>query len=240
MERLTPADRRLVWDACLNVRDMGGLQAAGTRIRRGVLVRGSALGTMTDTGRAAMAAHGIRSVIDLRSPDEVREAPSPYAMGARYAHRHFAHGSTMGLRTATKSGTMGDELRKLAQPDSGLATIVRELAEAEPGILLHCVAGRDRTGLIVAIVLSAMGVSDEDIIADYSASDVELAEEYERFIVRYPDEEAAIREAVTHRELGMATLLATMRTVYSDAAAYLLRAGVSASDLERLRAKLLA
>ena len=239
MERLSPADRRIAWDACLNVRDMGGLSAGDTTIRRGVLVRASALGTMTGAGRDAVRAYGIRTVIDLRSPEEVAVAPSPYADGARYQHRHFLHGTTMGLRRATRNGTMSEELRTLAEPDSGLAMIVGELADAEPGIVLHCVAGRDRTGFIIAVVLSAMGVPDQDVIADYAASDAELAEEYERFIGTHPADEADIREAVEHRELSMVTVLATIRRDHRDAASYLLAAGVTAPQLARLRAKLL-
>lgn len=240
MERLAPADRRLIWDACLNVRDLGGLLADGHAIRRGVLIRASALGSMTDAGRAALGAHGIRTVIDIRSADEVAQRSSPFADGLRYHHLHFVHGSTMGLRRAAKGDTMSAELQALAEPTGGLAVIIAAIAEAEPGIVLHCVAGRDRTGFVVAVLLSALGVCDEDVIADYAASDAELAEEYERFILEHPDHEADIREAVVHRVHSMESVLATLRADYGDAASYLRTAGVPATQLERLRAKLLA
>ncbi len=179
-------------------------------------------------------------MIDIRSAEEVAERPSPFAEGLRYQHLHFAHGSTMGLRRAAKGGTMSAELRMLAEPGGGLVEIVAALADAEPGIVLHCVAGRDRTGFIVAVLLAALGVPDEDVIADYVASDAELAEEYERFIGEHPEHEADIREAVVHRVHSMESVLATLRADHGDAAAYLRAAGVPAAHVERLRAMLLA
>ena len=232
-------DRRLAWDALLNVRDLGGLPAGDRTIRRAVLVRASALGSMSETGRATLRAHGIRTVIDIRSADEIAERPSPFADGMEYRHVHFLHGSTRGLRRAAKDGAMSAELRMLAEPTSGLADVLAALADAQPGIVLHCVAGRDRTGFVVAVLLAALGVSNGDIIADYVASDAELADEYERFIAEHPEYEADIREAVVHRVHSMETVLETLRADYGDASAYLRAAGVPDAQIERLRAKLL-
>ena len=81
----------------------------------------------------------------------------------------------MGLHRAATTGTMSAELRRLAEPESGLGEIVREIAHSDSGTLIHCLAGRDRTGIIVAVVLAAVGVRDEDIVADYVASDAESA-----------------------------------------------------------------
>jgi len=221
------------------VRDLGGLSCGDGTIRRGVLVRASTIGSLTAVGRAQLQAHGVRTVVDIRSADEVAELPSPFADGMEYRHVHFVHGSTMGLRRAVKGGAMSAELRMLAEPASGLAQVVAALADAEPGIVLHCVAGRDRTGFVVAALLAALGVPDEHIIADYAASDAELADEYERFIALHPEHEADIREAVAHRVLSMETVLATLRTDYGDGPSYLRAAGVPDAQIDRLRAKLL-
>lgn len=195
---------------------------------------------MTRAGRDALRAHGIRSVIDIRSAEEVAERASPFAEGLRYRNVHFARGTTMGLRRAAEGGTMSGELRLLAEPGGGLAEIVAALAEADPGIVLHCVAGRDRTGFVVAVLLAALGVPDADVIADYAASDTELAEEYERFIVAHPEQEVDIRETVVCRVHSMESVLTTLRADYGDASAYLRTAGVPTPHLELLRAMLLA
>ena len=238
MERLTPTDRRLAWDACLNIRDLGGLPAAAGRIRRGALVRGSAFGTLSSAGREAMRAHGVRTVIDLRGTDEAANVRSPYADGATYRRVTFVHGQTMGLHRAAAEGTLSAELRRLAEPASGLREIVREIAHATPGTLVHCLAGRDRTGIVVAVVLAAVGVPEEAIVADYVASDSELRDEYERFIAEHPEVQGEIAEAIERRGWTMRQVLATIRSDHGDGAGYLRSAGVTPQDIELLKAKL--
>jgi hypothetical protein len=240
LERIAAIDRRLAWDACLNVRDLGGLPSANGTLKPGILVRASALGSLSEAGRAAMRAHGVRTVIDLRGPDEVEEVKSPYADGATYAHVHFVHGRTMGLHRAATSGTMADELGRLAAPGGGLGAAVRAIAEAEPGIVLHCLAGRDRTGFVVAVVLAAVGVPDDDIVADYVASDADLAEEYVRFKGLHPETAAEIDAAIEGRARTMRDVLTTLQLAFGGSAAYLRTAGATAADLDAIRAKLVA
>ena len=187
-----------------------------------------------------MHGHGIQSVIDIRSPDEVAERPSPYAQGTAYQPAHFVLGRTMQIDQAAVAGTMSTELARLASQQSGLGDVIRAIARAEPGIVLHCVAGRDRTGFIVAVVLAALGVVDDDIVADYVASDVELVPEYERFIAEHAEDEANIRGAIIRRADTMRTMLATLRAEYGDGESYLRAAGVADTDIDRLRAKLIA
>src|SRR5205085_4801425 len=134
-----------VWDACLNVRDLGGLTCGDTVLRRGRLVRASMIGTLTPAGRAAVRAHGIRTVIDLRGDDEVAESESPYRDGVTYRRVPFTSARMMALHDGAHRGALPEELRRIATPGGGLADAVGAIADAEPGILLHCVAGRDRT-----------------------------------------------------------------------------------------------
>jgi protein-tyrosine phosphatase len=208
--------------------------------RRGVLVRASSLGELSAAGLDSMRQHGIRSVIDIRSPDEIAERPSPFADGTAYRNAHFVLGRTIQVNQAAIAGTMPAELARLASPNSGLAEVIRAIASAEPGIVLHCVAGRDRTGFIVAVVLAALGVDDDDIVADYVLSDEELQAEYERFIATHADDEADIRGAIARRAETMRSVLTTLRAEYGDAASYLRAAGVADTDIDQLRAKLTA
>jgi len=165
LERLAPADRRLTWDACPNVRDLGGLSCGDSTLARARLIRASMLSELSADGRAAVLAHGIRTVIDLRTADELAEAPSPFRDGVTYRHAPFTAARAMGLDRAAADGRMSDELRRLAVPDGGLRLAMTAIADAEPGILVHCLAGRDRTGFVVALTLAAIGVPDAEIVA---------------------------------------------------------------------------
>ena len=241
LERIVAADRRLAWDACLNVRDLGGLSCGDVVLRRGRLVRASIIGSLTPAGQAAVRRHGVRTVIDLRGDDEVAETPSPYReLGVTYRRVPFTSARLMALHDAAHAGTLPDELRRIAVPGGGLADAVGAIAEAEPGILLHCVAGRDRTGIVVATVLAAIGVPDAQIVADYVASDDELAAEYERFKTANPDRAAAVDDGVVKRAWVMEQTLAALRGSFGGGGAYLRLAGVRPEQLAAIRAKLTA
>jgi protein tyrosine/serine phosphatase len=222
------------------VRDLGGLSCGDSTVQRGRLVRASMFGTLSPAGREAMRAHGIRTVIDLRTAEEIAEAPSPFRDGLTYRHAPFIAARTMGLHRAAVDGTMSDELLRLAVPGGGLATAVGAIADSEPGMVIHCLAGRDRTGIVVAVVLSAVGVPDAEIVADYVASDAELADDYVRFKGENPDKAAEIDAAIERRAWTMGEVLVTLRLAFGGAGTYLQTAGVSAAQVDAIRAKLLA
>ena len=228
-----------MWDACLNVRDLGGLPCGDSRLSRGKLIRSSIIGTLSQAGRDAVRDHGIRSVIDLRTAEEVAETPSPYRDGASYRHAPFTAARTMGLHRAAVAGTMSDELRRLAVADGGLALAMQAIAESEPGIVIHCLAGRDRTGIVVALTLAAIGVADEEIVADYVMSDVELADDYAQFTALHPDQTEIIETAIEQRAWTMREVLTTLRLAFGGARSYLGIAGVASGQVDRIQAKLL-
>ncbi|HEX7299288.1 MAG TPA: tyrosine-protein phosphatase, partial [Solirubrobacteraceae bacterium] len=75
-------DRRLQWDGCANVRDLGGLRVSGGgETRWGALVRADAVDRLTADGWSALEAHGVRTVIDLRNDDELGEDVAPRPAG---------------------------------------------------------------------------------------------------------------------------------------------------------------
>lgn len=196
------------------------------------------LGTLSPAGRDVMRAHGIRTVIDLRTEDELAEAASPFRDGLTYRHVPFTIARTMGLHRAAADGTMSDELRRLAVADGGIAGPVRAIARAEPGIVLHCLAGRDRTGIVVAVVLAALGVPDDEIVSDYVMSDTELEPDYVRFRAANPDRAAEIDAGIERREWTMREVLTTLRLSFGGAPAYLREAGVTQAEIDAIRAKL--
>lgn len=196
------------------------------------------IGVLSPAGRDAVRAHGIRSVIDLRTSEEIAAAPSPFRDGVTYRHVPFTAAQTMALHRAAAGGTMSDTLRQLATPGGGLAPAIGAIAESEPGILIHCLAGRDRTGIVVALTLAAIGVPDEEIISDYVASDAELADDYARFKGLHPDKAADIDAAVEQRAWTMGEVLTTLRLAFGGARAYLATAGVPAEHVDVIRAKL--
>ncbi|NBM20756.1 tyrosine-protein phosphatase [Streptomyces sp. GC420] len=165
-------DRHLRWEGCFNVRDLGGI--AG--IRRGALVRADGLGKLTARGWRALVDHGVRTVVDLRNPDEYGEdaAPRPAAVTTvripldGIEHRDFWDRWWGGW----EFGTPVYYRPFLARFPERVAAVVTAIAGAPPGgVVHHCSAGRDRTGLVSLVLLSLMGADPVRIADDYVLSE---------------------------------------------------------------------
>jgi protein-tyrosine phosphatase len=169
-------NRRLDWDGCRNVRDLGGLPTAGGgRTRWGAAVRADALDRLTATGWAALETHGVRTVIDLRNDDERGPHVAPRPTALRTVHlpldgiedREFWDVWATGPQFATPL-YYGPFLERF--PDRAAAVIAAFAHAPSGGVAFHCAAGRDRAGLIALLLLALVGVRPEDIAADYELS----------------------------------------------------------------------
>ena len=224
-------DRHLDWDGARNVRDLGGLPTAdGGRIRYGALVRADSLARLTERGWAALERHGVRTVIDLRNDDEVGEddAPRPAAVTTIRIPLDGLEDTEFWSRWLDRPefGTAHYYGPWLERFPERAGRVLAAIAHARPGgVAVHCVGGRDRTGLVTMLVLAFAGVPPELATDDYALSDerIPLSPELESF----------------HAELGttpaevFAGVLAGL-----DAEAYLHGAGLGVGDLAALRARL--
>ena len=237
--------RALAWGACLNVRDLGGLVTAdGRRVRRGALVRSDQLCRLNDDGRDALLAHGVRTVIDLRNAAEAQRDPDPtlhergvdYRLIPQQDDQLWQQPEWVARTRAERDALVLD------QRAEHIVAMARAVANAEPGgVLIHCLAGKDRTGIAVALLLGLVGVSDADIAADYALSEASLAAELEAALAAAPDdnERARLVRSYDARPETMLATLAHLRARYGGAQAYLARAGLSEADVDRIRARLL-
>jgi protein-tyrosine phosphatase len=252
--------RVLEWDGCLNVRDLGGLRTSdGHRVQWGALVRSDLLCRLTDTGRSAPVAHGIRTIIDVRFPDEVAhdwdfypfrdDAAAEAGVGPRYVNvpfnSHRAPIEDEGHHAKYDSAQSRGELNRLDLDTNqrGVAAIVAAIADAQPGgVLVHCHAGKDRTGIVVAVVLSLLGVADDDIAEDYALT----MASFEPLIVEWLDhmsgdlaERDRLRQLATPSGEAMLEMLAHLAAVYVSAESYLQAGGLADDQVARLRGRLL-
>jgi protein-tyrosine phosphatase len=247
------ADRRLRWDACWNVRDLGGLPTAdGGLTRQGALVRADRLSRLTGAGVRAVVEYGVRTVVDLQFPDETARAPHPFrdaaqaVRGVRYLNVPINSGRNSALDPQVFAALAGAQNRAEGYAvdvdfnSAGFARIARGVAQAPTGgVVLHCQAGRDRTGIAVALLLSLAGVPDEIIAEDYALSAPSLLEHYEHI------EDETVRREVIEDMAGvspetMLALLAHVRAAHGGTAAYLAAGGATAEELDRLRQRLRA
>ena len=199
---MSGADRALRWDACLNVRDLGGLSAAAGRVRRGALVRADALYRLNAVGREAMAAHGVRTVIDIRYPRESAAYPDPFEDGGdRIAYLNLPLETDAASKVASASSSRVEfsaVILELCRANFG--AIAAAIADAGPGgIVIHCTAGKDRTGLMTVLLLDLLGTPAEEIGADYALTEAALAPLFDELIAQA---ETAERRAEALLALG--------------------------------------
>jgi protein-tyrosine phosphatase len=158
--------RRIELAGLFNLRDVGGYPVAGGgTVRWRTLFRSDALHRLEPAGVAAVTGLGLRTVVDLRTQLEVDLGPSP--VGGRVSHIPVLTGDLQGLPLE-----LGALYRHFVEEcGEQIAAAIAELCgdDAMPA-LVHCSAGKDRTGVVVALVLAVLGVPDDVIAADYALS----------------------------------------------------------------------
>lgn len=238
--------RQLRWPEAANVRDLGDLPAADRRrTRAGALVRADSLCRLTREGRDALLAHGVRTVIDMRIPDEIDGDGHPEACLAHTAvtYLHLIQQTRETWEGMRALGTRAEkDVFALEHCRERIGRIVTAIAGAAPGgVVFHCVAGKDRTGIVTTLLLRLASVTPEAILEDYLASDEALRPLMEEAIAKHDDplEQERVRRAWLCDPGVPHAILAHLETRYGGPERYLLAAGVSASDVARVRERLL-
>jgi len=191
-----PRSTAIALDGQTHFRDLGGLPTLhGRRVKHGVLFRSGELSRLSDSDSQALEELGIRTVFDLRAESEQQQAPDRLPAAIRLRTIPILQGSfdPTEILQQLKNGNAAalDEL----MPAIYRALVVdftpqfrqffQELASAPDGILFHCTAGKDRTGLAAALLLIALQVPAELIEQDYLASNASLATLNERIATRF-------------------------------------------------------
>lgn len=253
--RLVVAERTVALPGGVNFRDLGGYRTAdGRAVRWGQVYRAGSLAELSDDDVAALGALGLRLVCDLRSPDEVARRPDRLPPGAAYDHRPIV-GEVGRLRrvvTLYRKRHRVQELLEevyrvmLDQNSATFAAVLRLAADpANRPLVIHCTAGKDRTGLVAALLLLALGVPEETVVADYTLSNLafevlagRMRPEMSR-LYSFGFGEVQLRPFLLAEARTLRGALAYLRHRYGSLDWYFQRAGLDDVVVERLRAELL-
>jgi protein tyrosine/serine phosphatase len=248
-------------EGAVNVRDLGGLgtEDGGTTVK-GRLLRSDNLQELTPGDVARLVDDiGLTTVVDLRSTAELTsEGPAPLDAVTTVRHVHLPVLPEQGTATDVVADVLltredqdrsrypadrlcGHYLGYLEDRPGQVVAALRAVAAAEGAALVHCAAGKDRTGVVVAVALTAVGVRREAVVADYAATGERTEAIIER-LGRSPTYAADINSqpAQEHRPRPqtMTAFLDQMSARYGGVIPWLADHGFGADDLDLLRAKL--
>ncbi len=244
--------RALRWEGCSNVRDLGGVPLGnGSRTRYGALVRSDNVRKLSDDGWRALADHGVVRIVDLRWSEELDEDP-PHG-----AHIDVVHVSLLGKLDVDYKDDIADYMAAgdpvgywassythiLDEFHRNFGLALAAIADAPEGVVVfHCAGGKDRTGLVSALLLRLAGAPIDEIAADYALSEANLNAGPRTWIESAPDETVrAQREFMQQTPAAaMARTLEQLEERWGGVREYLRAAGLTDAQLGRLEARLAA
>ncbi len=247
---MTELDRLIPLEGAFNLRDLGGYEANdGRTVQWRRLFRADGMHRLRETDRNVLRSFGLRTVIDLRTDNELADGRFPEELAV--AWHHLSVIDVLWNRHEAPTGPDGfaeflyDRYREML--DMGgphFAEAIRRLAapDALPA-LFHCAAGKDRTGLLAALVLSSLGVADDDVVADYALSQ-DATLRLVTWAASESPELAARIDAIPAAHLAaepeaMRRVLAWIRETYGSTPDYLEALGVSPGTIGGLGSGLL-
>ncbi|MHA6482386.1 tyrosine-protein phosphatase [Paenibacillus sp. strain BS8-2] len=234
--------RLLKLDGACNVRDIGGYEAGeGLTIQKGRFLRADGLHRLTESDQDTIIASGVTMIIDLRHAMELAAKRNVFESSERASYYNI---SLINPATTTRVNirSLGDMyVNMLDECGPLLQEVFALISQAEGSVLFHCTAGKDRTGVVAALLLDLAGVERSVIVADYAETEINLApimhelrgdrpeqvpaETYELFLGSAPS--------------NMEQMLDHLHAKFGGAESYLAHIGLSAEAVTSIKRKLL-
>lgn len=233
-----------------NVRDLGGYPTRDGQVtKHGVLVRAGTLSDITDAAQARLVDYGVKNVIDLRDEWEVQTYPDASARSVVMRYRNLPFiGDRLTQDAAWKAEAEQHETMfelycywlEHCQPQ--IKAIVSAIIDSEPTTLYHCYAGKDRTGIISALILGVVGVPEEVIVQDYAETTARiqhLIAAWRANAILHQEDMSRFERNVGSSAPTMENLLRHISDQYGGATNYLRLCGITDGQLDSLKTRLI-
>ena len=240
-------DRIIELEGAVNFRDLGGYATVdGQRTRWRVLFRADGLGELTELDLDVLRQLRIRTVIDLRTGHELQQSRFDVdAHPVEFHHFPFIKSLTNADEFERAPGFLGTQYQRMledAAPQIVGALTALAAPDARPAVF-HCTAGKDRTGLLSALVLSLLGVPEDTIVADYALSGAAMARLRAKLLIKFPDGKLLVdadADAIFSADpSNMVALFAHLNERYGSVTEYASAIGIPDDVVDRLREAML-
>jgi protein-tyrosine phosphatase len=228
----------------LNFRDLGGHLAAAGVVRSGQVFRSDSLSRCDPSQVARLVGeHGLRTVIDLRHDHEIASSPLTALTDAGVAVEHIplVDPARANWQPLVASATLAARYEYMLETagDQFVVALGVIAADANRPLVFQCMAGKDRTGLLAAVLLGLLGVDDDSIVADYQRTADALPEMMARLEARRGSEHLeTIKPYLTAEAATMRHALATLQASHGSIEQYVLDHGLTPGQIADLRAGL--
>lgn len=224
--------QRYNWANTFNARDLGYTQAMNGRYIKPLrFIRSDSPHTISDDVKDFLIKNDIITVIDLRNEKIANISPNAFVADSRFLCYNFP--LSINAKTANSEKDIIENYLRMIENDTAIANIFRTMANSTGGILFHCQEGKDRTGIISALLLLLVGVSDIDVYADYEISNIYLYEMIKTAKAILPDYLLYVKHEY------MEDTLKYLREKYKSIENYLQSKGISEMEIHKLKRKLL-
>ena len=224
---------RYLEDSIENMRDIGGYKSnIGKSVKIGKLIRSNLPINLSDKDTAMLQRMGIHTIIDLRSLEEIKSKPSVFENNKEFKIYHI--GIDIGKDIPKTEEMVPKSYMNILNLQEKIRTVFEIFADNE-NILYFCTAGKDRTGVITALMLKLLGVSDKDIVEDYVATKEFMSE----ILKRFANNDDEILNIITPKKIYMEDFLKLFEDKYKSIENYLMLVGISTSTIEDIRNRFL-
>ena len=232
--------------ALINCRELGSMPLSGGKtFRKGLFIRCGSPEWLNADEIREVKDYGIKTVIDLRAPKEIEDCGNPYKddPNVKFYNIPLFNGNPNDTKDATmdyiRTHTLGDYYVIIAEEmANSLVEILRLLLNSESVTMFHCAHGKDRTGVVAALLYLICGASRENIILNYKVSYDYLKDFLEPFMRKMPDD---LKHCLRSDAHNMETFLDYIDAKWDrDVTKFLCANGLTADEIEAIRTKCIA
>ncbi|MBQ6396817.1 MAG: tyrosine-protein phosphatase [Eubacteriales bacterium] len=229
------SDEKSLLETTLNTRDLGRYQSmiSGNQLKTWQILRSDVQNYPSVNDVFLLKKHRILTVLDLRGTNDVKRKPSGFANQDGFLYINIPIDEGSGIPQSTD--VVSESYLKIAESPN-MPCVFRAIASAPEGVMINCTAGKDRTGVVSAVLLGLCGVSDEDIIRDYMLTKTYNRERFELIHRNFPEIDMNI---VIPSERYMKEFLEMFIAKYGNFRDYLTAIGIKKEEIDHIAVKLL-
>lgn len=224
-----------ILESTMNTRELGMYRIQGTKnyTLSNRIYRSDRCESLSASDKKLLLDRDITTIIDLRSEQEAETKPSAFSSDSDFIVFHYP--IVEGMLPPNSLEAVPVSYMEIAHADC-VKEVFKTIADANGGVLFHCTAGKDRTGVVSAILLALVGVSDEDIVYDYAISREFNKQRLEAYLKEHPEID---KDIVLANEKSMYGFLRMLREKHNSVDQYLRDIGISEYEIQELKSKLI-